>query len=149
MRGCKDCAAEGLPLTRDAKYPGPRCLTHHRENRAANSIATWVKHLRETYGITPEEYWAIYEAQGGVCFICQRARGLGPGEYIKGRRRLAVDHDHKTGMIRGICCGKCNKDVLGHLRESPHALVRGAYYLIHPPAVEVIGVRIVPGGPDA
>ncbi|AUV62016.1 endonuclease VII [Mycobacterium phage SWU2] len=139
---------EGLPLTRDAKYPGPRCLTHHRAVRANRSITGWVAHLWENFGITDTEYWAIYEAQGGVCYICERAKGLGPGEYIKGRKRLAVDHDHKTGIIRGLLCASCNRRVLGHLRDEPQALVRAAYYLIHPPAVEVIGVRIVPGGPD-
>ncbi|AJD82478.1 EndoVII [Mycobacterium phage Sheen] len=148
MKVCKDCEVQGLPLTRDAKYPGPRCFTHHRETRAGRSIATWEAHLMENFGLTADDYWALYKAQGGVCYICERAKGLGPGEYIKGRKRLAVDHCHKTGMVRGLLCSSCNRRVIGHLRDSPHALVRAAYYLLNPPAVQVLGVRIVPGGPD-
>lgn len=94
------------------------------------------KHILETYGITSEQYWAIYRHQGGVCFICQRARGL--------RKKLSVDHCHATGMVRGLLCQKCNRDVLGHFRDDPAAFQRGIDYLRAPPAVEVIGVVITP-----
>lgn len=68
--------------------------------------------------------------QGGKCFICQRATGK--------RRRLAVDHDHKTGRVRGLLCNPCNRDVLGHLRDSVAALERAVTYLKHPPADQVL-----------
>jgi len=87
-----------------------------------------------TYGITAEEYWSIYEFQGGVCYICRRANGK--------RKRLSVDHCHTTGIVRGLLCSKCNKDVLGHLRDDPEALYRAAEYLNGPPAVSAVGVRI-------
>ena len=84
-----------------------------KEKRQAND-------LRRFYGITVEEYNARLEAQGGVCAIC----GSPPGV-----RRLAVDHDHHTGAIRGLLCsGTCNP-ALGYLRDSPKLLRRAAEYL--------------------
>ena len=133
---CKECVSEGITTNRVAKYPGPRCYTHHRARRRKASSTQHSKHLTATYGITTVEYWQIYEYQNGKCFICQRATGA--------RKRLAVDHDHKTGYVRGLLCGTCNRKVIGHLRDDPQALERGAQYLRHPPAFAVIGKRKVP-----
>lgn len=92
----------------------------------------------ERYGITPEQYWALYEAQGGSCYICQRATGK--------TKKLAVDHDHKTGYVRGLLCGPCN-NILGHLRDDRDAAFRVMDYLIYPPAYDVIG-KVKPDGAD-
>ena len=91
----------------------------------------------DTYGITAEEYWAIYEYQGGCCYICRRAKGTG-------RKKLSVDHCHTTGFVRGLLCGPCNRDVVGHLRDEPEAFDRGAAYLRYPPAWTVIGQVVAP-----
>lgn len=55
--------------------------------------------LRKKYGITLIQYQEMMDEQGGVCKIC--------GRTPKGRR-LAVDHDHETGQIRGLLCISCN-----------------------------------------
>lgn len=57
---------------------------------------------------------------------------------------MAVDHDHKTGMVRGILCARCNHDILGHARDEIEFFERAIEYLKSPPAISVIGVRIVP-----
>jgi hypothetical protein len=82
------------------------------------------------YGITAEEYAKILDAQGGKCYLCQRATGA--------RKRLSVDHDHKTGEVRGILCGPCNRDVLGHARDSIEFFERCIEYLTNPPARAVL-----------
>lgn len=125
---CKDCPADSK---RPAPYPGPRCATHNREVKKQRSEKAHGKRIEATYGITTNQYRAIWEAQGGRCAICQRANGT--------RKRLAVDHDHKTGEVRGLLCGPCNHDVLGHLREDIDALNRAIGYLINPPARTVLG----------
>lgn len=102
----------------------------------ASQMAAHGRWVLQTYGITSEQYWALYEAQGGVCAICQRAKGTA-------RRKLSVDHNHKTGEVRGLLCGPCNRDVLGHLRDDPAALRRGADYLENPPAR-----RVLTSGPE-
>lgn len=125
---CKDC----LPSSRrKAPYPGPRCATHHRAVRTGRREAAHGRHIEETYGITSEQYQALYRAQGGVCFICRRAKGTA-------RRKLAVDHCHITGEVRGLLCKPCNRDVLGHLRDDPEALKRAIDYLLNPPARAVL-----------
>lgn len=119
--------------------PGPRCVTHQRAKRKGSRDARWATYIFRTYGITEVEYWALYEAQGGRCYGCQRATGK--------TKKLSVDHDHKTGKVRGLLCTLCNRDVLGHLREDVDALRRLADYIENPPAFRVIGERVVPGGP--
>lgn len=56
--------------------------------------------LKRNYGLTYDEYELLLAQQGGGCAICGRGH--------EGRRRLAVDHDHTTGHIRGIVCAKHN-----------------------------------------
>lgn len=140
---CIDCKTEGITTKRKLKIgrggkpvPGPRCATHHRAKRTTRRNYSHDRHIGETYGISSEEYWKIYEAQGGKCAICQRATGV--------RKKLSVDHCHKTGVVRGLLCGSCNRDVLGHLRDDTEALQRAITYLVTPPAVRVIGTRITP-----
>lgn len=137
---CVDCRREGVTTRRAAKYPGPRCATHHRERKRELSRKRHEKHVGSTYGITSEEYEALHEAQGGVCAICRRATGK--------RRRLAVDHDHDTGYVRGLLCKNCNYKVLGHLRDDTEALQRAINYINNPPAFGVIGKRRVPDHED-
>lgn len=135
-RQCKDCIAEGIETKRKAPHPGPRCNTHHRAQRAQRKSASWEKRIEIVYGITAEEYWRIFDFQGGRCYICRRGNGS--------RKRLSVDHDHKTGVVRGLLDTACNKYVLGLLRDDVDALQRAIDYLEDPPAVQVIGERIAP-----
>lgn len=51
-------------------------------------------------GVTDEGYEALLEAQGGGCAIC--------GNTPK-TRRLSVDHNHRTGRVRGLLCYRCNR----------------------------------------
>jgi hypothetical protein len=74
--------------------------------------------LRRLYGITPEQYEAMLSEQGGTCKICNG----------KGRRRLAVDHCHSTGAVRGLLCGSCNK-ALGLMKDDPDRLKAAIKYL--------------------
>lgn len=124
---CKDCLP-GVP--RLVRRPGPRCAEHARAFRLARAKIKHGRWILSTYGITSEEYDAIYAAQGGKCAICQRATGA--------RKKLSVDHDHATGEVRGLLCTPCNRDVLGHLRDSVMALLRAVRYLLHPPARKVL-----------
>lgn len=127
---CKDCGAGNRP----APFPGPRCATHHKDKKKADKEAAWAKHLLKTYGLTVEQYWEIYERQGGKCYICQFATGAS--------RKLAVDHDHKSGYVRGLLCSSDNK-LIGRFKDDPEAFARGAFYLRQPPAYRWIG-RVKP-----
>ncbi|MBX6360071.1 MAG: endonuclease VII domain-containing protein [Acidobacterium ailaaui] len=139
---CVDCIREGVTTRRPAPYGGPRsprCATHHRAQKKARKDAAWARHLWKTYHITPEQYDALYEAQGGRCYICQRASGR--------TKRLAVDHDHSCcpgptscgKCIRGLLCTTDNR-WLGHIRDDPRAARRAMKYLVDPPAKAVLGI---------
>jgi hypothetical protein len=77
-------------------------------------------HLRNKFGLTPEEYNRILAAQGGVCAICESP----PTPGIS----LHVDHDHGTGEIRGLLCVRCN-NAIGLMREAPDLLRHAAPYV--------------------
>lgn len=126
---CIDCpAGSKRPVTR----PGPRCATHQRERKKASRLTAHEAYVRRTYQMFPGEYDRLYAFQGGVCYICQRAKGT--------TKKLAVDHDHKCcpttptcgECTRGLLCSTCNK-LLGHVRDNPDALFRGGAYLVSPP----------------
>lgn len=126
-RFCKDCP-EGS--RRPAPHPGPRCATHHKAVLKARREAAHGRAIYERYGLTKEQYEALYEAQGGVCYICRRATGR--------RKKLAVDHDHATGYVRGLLCSPCN-GMLAHARDTVEVFHRAASYLEFPPAQEIVG----------
>lgn len=62
--------------------------------------------LLRVYGITLDQYNQLLKSQGGGCGIC----GKSPEDEGKA---LAVDHDHKTGEVRGILCSYCNHRRIG------------------------------------
>jgi hypothetical protein len=94
--------------------------------------------LRRTYGITAEQYEQMLAGQGGVCAIC----GTPPKS-----KRLHVDHDHKTGLVRGLLCWICNRKVLPAARDKSVVLRGAADYLDYPPAPFYIGFVIAPEKP--
>lgn len=105
---------------RNAAY---RAVPKNQLRTAQNMRSSWLR----LYGLTVDGYEAMLRAQDGVCAIC-----LKPERFIDARtgepRRLAVDHDHVTGRVRGLLCGRCNR-TLGHMDEDVDSLIRAADYL--------------------
>jgi len=64
--------------------------------------------LKQKYGITEADYEKMLKDQGEVCAICKRHQRF---------QRLAVDHDHKTGKIRGLLCPECNARFLPEMER--------------------------------
>jgi recombination endonuclease VII len=125
MSNCACCGAALVGQQR--KWCGQEC---QRSNaRAARLLAH--------FDITPEEYDSILAEQGGVCAVCKKPP--------KPDKRLAVDHNHLTGLVRGLLCFFDNKRVLG--ARSERAIIALAEYVKDPPAQRVIGERIAPGRP--
>jgi hypothetical protein len=56
--------------------------------------------LKKAYGLSLTKYDELLEKQQGVCAVCERVCSTG--------RKLAVDHSHVTGKIRGLLCARCN-----------------------------------------
>ena len=67
---------------------GSRC-------RGCASKAAHASHVKRTYGLDYETYEALLRFQGGRCYVCGQ---------VPRAKRLAVDHDHETGAVRGLLC---------------------------------------------
>lgn len=83
---------------------------------------SWYKH-----NFSQRAYDKMLEAQGGGCAICGRK----PSRTIVGkqiRTRLALDHNHATGEVRGLLCRTCNVS-LGMFGDRPELLEAAAKYL--------------------
>lgn len=129
QRECRACG-ESKPLAQFHRHPrgkygrNSKCKTcsaarskiRYAQNREARIDAMRV--LR--YGLKPGEYDAMLAAQGGVCALCDQVCPTG--------RRLAVDHDHATGAVRGLLCQFCNQG-LGFFRDDTSLLLRAIEYL--------------------
>lgn len=83
------------------------------------------KYLLEKYGITEKQWNKLFNLQGGVCPICLKPL-LKPGNK-EGKRAAAVDHDHRTGKVRGLLDFRCNFRVVR--RMSAAQALRVSNYL--------------------
>ena len=79
--------------------------------------------IKKRYGITIDEYDAMYKEQDGKCAICSKDP-LKHGEY-----RLSVDHCHETKKVRGLLCSKCNHGI-GLLKENITIFNNAIAYLL-------------------
>ena len=80
--------------------------------------------LISNYGITPEEFDRLLDAQGGRCAICG---ATDPRGRVRGSR-MHVDHDHATGRVRGLLCFPCNSG-MGHFEDDASRLGDAIAYL--------------------
>jgi hypothetical protein len=118
---------EGRRFCSGCQFMIPKWYADGSRCKACASEARYGAHIRETYGITYDFYLALYQFQGGRCYICRK---------VPKSRRLAVDHDHETGEVRGLLCSgqrSCNHDVLGNITSIDMAR-RIVLYLEDPPA---------------
>jgi hypothetical protein len=122
-------AREGQRRYRE-RYPERVALTV-KEWEARNPEAAHIRAMRRAerdplfskrdwyqrrYGITIEDRERMFAAQDGICAICASA----PAEHI--------DHDHRTGLVRALLCGRCNRGI-GMFDDDPARLRDAADYL--------------------
>ena len=94
--------------------------------RKRNEVRCQDASLKKHYGMTIDEYEKMYDKQKGLCFICGNPETT---QCNNGKsRKLAVDHCHKTGKIRGLLCTSCNRG-LGYFQDSIDLLTKATEYL--------------------
>lgn len=105
----------------------------NRDTLAAKNLAWKKQNIEKTreyvrastikgrYGLTREQYQAMFESQNHCCAICNVSQDELP-------RKLCVDHDHNTGKVRSLICHHCN-GVLGHARDNTKILKSAIAYL--------------------
>lgn len=77
--------------------------------------------LKERYGLDLSQYHVLLQGQNHKCKIC--------GDYVETYSRSThVDHDHKTGKVRGILCNNCNTGI-GKFRDDTTILQKAIDYL--------------------
>jgi hypothetical protein len=103
----------------------PKKKTAYMEKYRADHPVSAEKHrqysLKAKHGLTLAEFDAMAARQDGRCAICGTDA---PGAW----GRLCVDHDHRTGELRGLLCSDCNV-AIGRLHDDPQLIRRAAAYL--------------------
>lgn len=117
-RFCPSCRSDRAKKQRKAYSERPdvvakqRALAKERRYSRRHELAT-------KYGLDIADYDAMVAIREGRCDICS----------VIPERSLCVDHDHATGMIRGLLCVKCNT-ALGLFRDNPVAIDASITYLL-------------------
>lgn len=122
---CRLCARK-----KDKDYELARQMRWRRMNpdkAAALARRANARAKAKLYGITFEQYEAMWRQQDGRCAIC------GERETKRNRldgtiRALHLDHCHTTGRVRELLCQRCNLAV-GHVKDSPEVCRKMADYL--------------------
>lgn len=127
MKTCNKCKTPSLDF-----YKGQTCCktcskAASKKWKQNNQDKVKDYHLDNGYGIKIEEYNSMLAAQNGACKIC-----LKPESSLDSRsklpKKLAVDHCHKTGKVRGLLCYNCNRGI-GLLKDDYDIVQRAAEYL--------------------
>lgn len=122
QRRCRECCNR---KERERRSSSDRHAAYLREYRAEHRDCRRRWNLWSKYRITPDDYDNMLAAQGGVCAIC-----TGPQDRVSkdGSYWFDVDHDHRTGKVRGLLCHSCNTGI-GKLKDDISVLERAAGYL--------------------
>jgi len=123
---CLNCGCEFSELNIKIREGGGKfccneCYKEYRKNNKKDEKEANRLYQKKTkYGITKEEYYNLFESQGNKCLIC--------GCEFNGRIKGVIDHNHNTGVVRGLLCQKCNS-LLGMANEDPKILENAILYL--------------------
>jgi hypothetical protein len=111
------CSADcrGKRASRLMKKKADKYNQLRRGSRARSS------NLKRRFGITEADYQIMLKGQKGKCAICGTREPGTAGVF-------AVDHDHRTGKVRGLLCRSCNVGI-GNLKDDPNLLQAAVSYL--------------------
>jgi nitrate/TMAO reductase-like tetraheme cytochrome c subunit len=123
MARCKTCVNEYQAVGRH-QNPGRGTKYDQRWRESLPEAEKWRLYLLSRHRLTPEQYDAMLKAQGGGCAICGH-KDAGDSH----QRQIHVDHNHETGKIRGLLCGRCNRG-LGLFTDDLGKLAAASSYLL-------------------
>lgn len=105
------------------KVPYSKAEKNERQRQKYNATTLEQRRnykLKDRYGITYDQYLDLAKAQNNVCAVCDN---LEPQKAL-----LSVDHDHTTGVVRGLLCTNCNLGI-GYAQDSIDILEKMIEYL--------------------
>lgn len=118
-KACRRCGTIFSPVAPSHLYCSQECADDAYSER----------YLKKAYGISLDEYRKMREAHNDRCDICgSEGFTIATGKQRAVTLKLAVDHDHITGEIRGLLCHNCNR-ALGLMQDDVAALRKAADYL--------------------
>lgn len=137
---CRACDKENSKQYREKNpeqaYAATRIWAKNNSYKAIKIVRDWQKQyphkvkegMWKQYGITNKDgskftqldYDRLYQIQQGKCSICKR-------HSTEFTRNLSVDHDHKTGFVRGLLCVNCNRDL--RIVENNGFVIKANLYL--------------------
>lgn len=78
--------------------------------------------LQKKYGISLRQWNAMLRRQGGKCPICGKKQS-------EAKQTFHTDHNHRTGKVRAILCGYCNRRLMIYIHDNPKRAMGLARYL--------------------
>ena len=105
-----------------------RCVECKRRDANRHYKVAEPGHWRATrlihkFGISVSDYEAMLAKQNNGCGICGNSCSTG--------RKLAVDHDHVTGRVRGLLCAACNH-AIGKFKDDPDLMQKAIEWVRKP-----------------
>ena len=91
-------------------------------NIDALGLKNYMRHIKRTYNLEIKDYFLMLDNQKNKCAICGN-------ELISDKRETHIDHNHKTGKVRGILCSQCNRGI-GTFDDDATLLQKAVNYLI-------------------
>lgn len=131
-RQCRECR-NAYERNRYAKNPRRNPKKYWLEGKNQKQILELkrkrsIKRRYERYGLDIASLQKRLDAQFGHCATCYTVLTLDSSSKNEVIKPAHVDHDHKTGLVRGILCSKCNH-ALGLVNDDPDILKNMIEYL--------------------
>lgn len=127
MIRCLYCNLDFIKTGKQRKFCSNKCRTRfntaswRKNNPGKDSKQKRIYSLRTKYGITLQEYNNLFQKQSGCCAICKKHQT----DLIK---TFHIDHNHKTGEIRGLLCQQCNH-AIGLLKDDSEIIASALEYV--------------------
>lgn len=117
---CRDCVLENRKRYYHSDLPSRRFKSrqYYGANTARILASGHKSKLKSRYGLTVSDFENMMANQNGRCAICKK----------QDKRRLCLDHCHKTGRPRMLLCNSCNVG-LGAFKDTPELLIAATNYL--------------------
>lgn len=124
---CRECTKK---IAKEYYYKNRKKIIEKEKQRRKKNILIHKKRmkkykLKQNYNLTIERYNSMLIYQKNVCLICGKKETKRNGYGIQ---PLSVDHNHRTGEVRGLLCNKCNS-MIGFCDENPFILIKMIKYL--------------------
>lgn len=116
-----DCGEEFIAKRKDHIHCHPYCSQKYNPNKPIWDAKRREWKLKKNYGISVEDYNAMFIAQEGRCKICKR-------HQTELKKNLHVDHKHSDGTVRSLLCQKCNH-AIGLLNDDPSIIAAALEYV--------------------